>query len=203
MGNAKRKVKRGTIAVLMIFLLGIPAIIYGETPEDLQKAKEREAFRKGSALYFYQIGNDYQNKGDIAQAITSWSKAIESNADFVEAYYNRGNAYARQNMFDLALADMNKVIEMSPEGKLKAQAYYNRGLIFDKKNQIDQAIADYTKTIEINPEYAPAYKNRAVGYFSKKEYDKSWADVNKSESLGLKVHPQFLELLRKSSMRNK
>jgi len=56
MGNAKRKVKRGTIAVLMIFLLGIPAIIYGETPEDLQKAKEREAFRKGSALYFYQIG---------------------------------------------------------------------------------------------------------------------------------------------------
>ena len=203
MDNRKRTVKRGTIIVLMIFLLGIPATIYGETPEDLQKAKEREAFRKGSALYFYETGNDYLKKGDIAQAITSLSKAIEMNAGFVEAYYNRGTAYARQNMFDLALADMNKVIEMSPEGKLKAQAYYNRGLIFDKKNQIDQAIAEYTRTIEIDPKYAPAYKNRAVGYFLKKEYDKSWADVNQSESLGLKVHPQFLEQLRKSSMRDK
>lgn len=55
----------------------------------------------------------------------------------------------------------------------------------------------------IAPNDAEAYYNRGVVYYLKKEYDKAWEDVYKAQSLGFKVHPEFLNDLRKASGRQK
>ena len=78
-----------------------------------------------------------------------------------------------------------------------ADAYYNRGLAYYAKGQHDQAISDYNKAIEINPRFADAYLNRGGAYYFKREYGKAWEDVHKAQDLGLQVHPEFLEALRK------
>jgi len=84
-----------------------------------------------------------------------------------------------------------------------AEACYNRGNAYSLKGEYDKAIADYTKAIEINPKYAKAYYNRGLAYYLKKEYDKAWEDVYKAQGLGFKVHPGFLNALRKASGRQR
>ncbi|TRZ95050.1 MAG: tetratricopeptide repeat protein, partial [Dehalococcoidia bacterium] len=51
-------------------------------------------------------------------AIADLSKAIELNPDYALAYYNRGNTYYRKKQADLAIADYNKVLEMSNDADL-------------------------------------------------------------------------------------
>ena len=82
-------------------------------------------------------------------------------------------------------------------------ALFNQGETFFHEGQYDQAIAYFNKTIEINPRYADAYHNRGVAYFSKREYEKAWDDVHKTESLGSRVNPEFLQALREASGRQK
>lgn len=55
----------------------------------------------------------------------------------------------------------------------------------------------------IDPNDAEAYNNRGLAYSDKKEYDKAWEDVYKAQSLGYKVHPEFLNALRKASGRQR
>lgn len=83
------------------------------------------------------------------------------------------------------------------------ETYYNRGVAYDSKGEYDRAIADYSKAIELNPKYAEAYYNRGVDYYDKKEYDRAWEDVYKAQGLGFKVHPEFLNALRKASGRQR
>ena len=62
-------------------------------------------------------------KGDFADALTSFSRAIELNPNYAIAYNNRGLIKKKSNDLEGALADYNKAIELDPE---LASAYKNR-----------------------------------------------------------------------------
>jgi rhomboid protease GluP len=53
--------------------------------------------------------------GEFDQAIVQCTKAIELDADFAEAYYNRGKAYKLKGQYDEAISDFTKVIEVNPK----------------------------------------------------------------------------------------
>jgi tetratricopeptide (TPR) repeat protein len=63
-------------------------------------------------------------------------------------YYNRGVAYAGKGLYDQAIADYTKAIELKPDD---AEAHYNRGLEYEKLGQRDEAIADYRQAISLEP----------------------------------------------------
>ncbi|MEI7750540.1 MAG: tetratricopeptide repeat protein [Candidatus Omnitrophota bacterium] len=190
------------VLALLLCLTGSLLPAHAEAAESSQK-KEETAFKKGSADYFYNQGNASKNKGDIGSAIKNWTLAIEQNPELVEAYYNRGGAYARQNIFQGALADFDKVIQLARDPKMKALAYYNKGLVSQNQNDLKQALSGYTLAIETDPSYAPAYKNRAVVYLFEKNYDASWKDARRSEELGLKCNPAFIRQLQQASGKQK
>ena len=50
-------------------------------------------------------------------AVADFTKAIESDPDFLAAYYNRGVAYFDQGKYDLAIADFTKAMELGLKGK--------------------------------------------------------------------------------------
>ena len=58
-------------------------------------------------------------------AIIDLNKAIELDPELAEAYFNRGSTYYYKGQEDLALADFNKVIELSsnPLIILEAEKY--------------------------------------------------------------------------------
>ena len=153
-----------------------------------------------TAEEYLQSGNTSFDQGNLSQAISNLTKAIEINPKLAKAYNNRGVAYATQGNLPQAISDFTKVIEINPQD---AEAYYSRGFIYGKQSNFTQAISDFSKAIEIDPNLAKAYNNRGRNYYNIKEYDKAWADVHKAEGLGSAVSPEFLTELKKASGRDK
>ena len=87
-----------------------------------------------------------RNKNDCQSAIPELSKAIElypAGADtyeFAEAFNFRGICYSKSGMYDKALSDATKKIELSPEDP---GGYYNRGIHYHLNGQIKEACIDW------------------------------------------------------------
>ena len=64
---------------------------------------------------FYLIqGMIKANEGEYDNAIHIFTKAIEINPIFADAYNNRGLAYSDKGQFDHAIKDYTKAIEINP-----------------------------------------------------------------------------------------
>jgi tetratricopeptide (TPR) repeat protein len=131
-----------------------------------------------TATHFFK-GAVFGNRGQHDQAISDFSKAIEIEAKFAEAYLNRGIVYAQaKGQYDQAISDFSKAIEIDPGN---ADAHVNRGLAYTlSKGQYDQAIADFNRAIGIDPKLPMAYRNRGLAYRVKGQHDQAVADFNKA-----------------------
>lgn len=148
------------------------------------KSEEEKAFDK--AL-------DYAEQSKPKEAIAEFTKAIEINPTFVDAYFNRATVYLVTHNVDAALRDLNKVIDIDPG---LAPPYNARGFIYARLGQMDKAISNYTKAINLNPNFGTAYCNRAEVYYNKQEYLKSWEDVQQAASVGFECTQRFAKGLK-------
>ncbi len=96
---------------------------------------------------------------DLDGAFEDFSKAIEKDPSFAEAYLNRGFVYGNRGELQDALADFNKAIELDSN---YLEAYFNRGFIYGYFEEYKKSDADFSKVIEINPGDSEAYINRAL-----------------------------------------
>ena len=150
--------------------------------------------------------DDYElnNKRGIAaakqiqfdRAISEFSRAIQRNPTFADAYFNRALVYDAFGQIEKSVSDFTKVIEIRPDF---IEAYMNRAQIYMSNNNYEQAENDYNKIIELDPKSAQAYFNRSLIYFSLGRYDDTWDEVKKIENLGYKVPSEYLDILRRFS----
>ena len=79
---------------------------------------------------WFESANKKFNLKNYREAIIDYTKAIEQNQDYVEAYYGRGLAKYSIGELDSdweeAIADYTKVIDLKPD---HPEAYFSRGLI--------------------------------------------------------------------------
>ena len=76
-----------------------------------------------------------------------------------ETYFARGNISYDSGLYDLAIINYDKVIQLRPDA---ANAYINRGLAKGDLGQYSAAISDYNKAIQLKPDHATAYNNRGA-----------------------------------------
>ena len=91
---------------------------------------------------------------------------------------------ARKVECDLAMRDLDKVIELSPTF---VYAYYNRAYISSKLNNLDAALNDLNRAIELYPAFAEAYYNRGLIYLRMGKTRLGVQDLSKAGELGLAV----------------
>ncbi|MBU0527497.1 MAG: AAA family ATPase [Candidatus Micrarchaeota archaeon] len=128
------------------------------------------------AKTYYQMGNDYYEKGDYDRAIENYNMAILLNPIFSEAYFNRALSYYQLKNFDKSIADYTKSMELDPQNPI---IYNNRGDAFYRKQDFQSAVKDYDKAISLNPNYLKAFYNRGLSYASIEEYEKAVEDFSK------------------------
>ena len=136
------------------------------------------------------------NEAQYENAIAEFTRAVNRDPTFADAYYNRAIVYAVLGQLGQAVADLTRVIEIKPEF---TQAYRNRGIIQAALGQYGQAITDFTKVLELDPADSETYMRRGLVAYAKGDYEKAWADVREMQSMGLPVPPGFLESLRAAS----
>lgn len=120
-----------------------------------KKAAERFAKRAMASKLFTQA----LSEKDLQKAIELYSKAIELDPNFAEAYSNRGYAKYLLGEEKNALQDYDKAIELNPN---LSEAYNNRGNAKESLGDENGALEDYDKAIELNPDYTNAYNNRGI-----------------------------------------
>lgn len=119
------------------------------------------------AKKYFKEGLVYNNKGEIDNAIKSYTKAIKHNPNDYWAYVWRGLAYYEQGKYDKAIGDFTEAIKLRPNNfavyAWRAATYYEQG-------KYDNAIDDLNKAIDLDSDYHAAYGYRGKNYFQKNDY---------------------------------
>ena len=174
------------IILSLMFLLSAPSI-FAETINTSKQPSSQQTITDipaGTAQEYYNRGNIYGKQGNLTQAISDYTKAIEINPKYTEAYYNRGNTYEKQGNLTQAISDYTKAIEINPK---YTAAYCNRGNAYQTQGNLKEAISDYTKALEINPNFAGVYINRGDVYQTQGNLPLAIADYNKA----IEINPNF------------
>ncbi len=79
---------------------------------------ERKITRKGNSQY---------DTGNFVDAEINYKKALAKNVNLLEAQFNLGDALAKQDRFEEAIASFDLVSASSEDDNLKASALHNKG----------------------------------------------------------------------------
>ncbi len=157
--------------------------MYSQAEIGLKTIKDvfQKKIKQETGIHIFK-GVYYHEEGNYEQAIGEYTKAIEINPNYAEAYNNRGLSFYNQTKYEQAITDYTKAIELNPK---YADAYNNRGIVYYDQGQHNQAIKDYSKAIEVNKSYAKAYHNRGLVYMVVlRDKEKGCADWKKACELG-------------------
>jgi tetratricopeptide (TPR) repeat protein len=110
------------------------------------------------------------NRRKYREAITHFSKAVESGIEVATALLYIGYSHSQLEEFEKAIDAFRKVINSTEEASVNSFAYYQIGttLMTLKKNY--EAIENFNRAIELNPQRGEFYFNLAVLYHSEKKY---------------------------------
>ncbi len=100
-----------------------------------------------------------------------------------ESFY-RGNDYLDKKMYDEAILEFSKAIQINPS---LWQAYGNRGNSYYDQDKLEEAISDFTKVIEISRNSDIIYFNRGNAHFKKGDLDQAIFDYEKV----IQINPNF------------
>jgi tetratricopeptide (TPR) repeat protein len=134
-------------------------------------------------------GRNLLNKGhrvfqeDLNQAIEQYELSLMFNSQDPEAYYWRGVAYSRLSRLDLAVADLEKAIELNPH---HFDSYLALDYTLFQKQELDRIIEHWNRFIKLEPDHPRAYLERSGAYYHKKDFVNSLRDLKKSCDLGNK-----------------
>ncbi|MDY7042558.1 MAG: tetratricopeptide repeat protein [Chloroflexota bacterium] len=93
------------------------------------------------------LGNRYADLAEYDRAVQDFSKAIDLDPSYAEAYYNRGVLYWREfSNHYRAIRDLTRAIELNPQW---AEAHFNRGLAYKLHGDRGLAIADFQHYLKI------------------------------------------------------
>ena len=111
------------------------------------------------ALEFYTAGMENYNATNYELAIADFTKAIEENEKFVEAYFQRGCAKHYSDNYNGAVDDFSLAIDLRPDSEI---FYKQRGSSKTMLKDYKGAIEDCNKAIEIKKDYDKAFALRGI-----------------------------------------
>ena len=146
--------------------------------ESLQKP-----YMSTAAPYFYERAEMRTQAGKFREAVMDYNVFFDAVAGDVNAlfYFQREQAEMQCRMYQQALNDINKAVELAPED---ADFWVEKGSVHLRVNQLDDAITAFNKALSLNDKYAAAY--RLLGYCQamKKKNKEACANFAKAKELG-------------------
>ena len=143
----------GGVVTLLLGLIAF-GMYKSATQRDIQCSSSHTATTKPPILldtaisYFNQGNYDYEI-GNCQKAITDYTKSIELNRNFPQAYNNRAYTYMRLRDYKDAIPDLKTALALKPD---YTQALMNLGDIYNYYYQINRqtAISYYKKVIQVS-----------------------------------------------------
>ena len=145
-----------------------------------------------AAPYFYERADLRAQAGKYREAVMDYNTFYDAVSGDVTAYFyfQREQAEMQCRMYQQALNDINKAVEMAPE---EVDYWVEKGSVHLRVNQLDEAITAFNKALSMNDQYAAAY--RMLGYCQamQKKNKEACANFAKAKELGDEVVDQLIE----------
>ncbi len=138
---------------------------------------------------YYSKGNELSEKGQWRGAIAAYTKVLDINPNYADAYFNRAIAKVEEGLFKSAISDYDKAIELNP---LDDDALYNRGIEKKYLGDYEGAISDFDKAIEINP-LEDVFYDRGLLRFKVGNFEGGCADWQKVRSFGNSEYTKYIQ----------
>lgn len=108
---------------------------------------------------------DYEKAIDLRKDSEQAKKDPDNNKKLAGYYNNMGDALAKENKLDDAIAAYNQAAQMVPENA--ATYYFNEGAVLTNAGKVDDAIAAFDKVIAADPKKALAYYWKGINLIGK------------------------------------
>lgn len=142
---------------------------------------------------FAQTAKDYTQKGrelyekrEFMEALLNLNKAIETDPNYSQAYYVRGNIKDAFDDRHGAMKDYNMAIEKNPKF---ADVFFARGNVKMKLQDYYGAIDDYSSAINLNENYIEAYFHRGKA----KQFLQAYEDAINDCSKIIQINPKNID----------
>ena len=104
-------------------------------------------------------GNRQYRKSNFTEAEVNYKKALEVRPNNAHAQFNLGDALFAQENYDGAYEAFQKVLDMTPDAKLKSDAVFNMGNCLLAQDRFYDAFNIYKVSLKLNPDNENALYN--------------------------------------------
>jgi tetratricopeptide (TPR) repeat protein len=134
------------------------------------------------------LADCYLKKGDPAEALAEYHRALALQADYAPAHDGLGRAAEAAGDEEKAIEHYRKAIELNPGFP---DASLNLGDLLLRDERFDEAIELFLKAIRVRPDFASAYNRLGVAYARLRLGNEAIAALRQAETLerGNPWHP--------------
>lgn len=150
--------------LLLVVFITITANLFSQTAEEWKK-----------------LGNAELDSANYIKAIEFYQKAIETDTNYFDAYFNIGLAYSYLLEFDKAIEYYNKGIT---KNDTDSDAFFAVGFAYMEKNDYDKAIEMLKKGISLKPDSPEEHFYLGFLYQEKGNYTYAEMYAKKAAQLG-------------------
>jgi class 3 adenylate cyclase/TolB-like protein/tetratricopeptide (TPR) repeat protein len=124
----------------------------------------RNALAYQAKANVHTYSNEFDYRGEIAQAIAADETAIALNPNLAGAYANLGRLYARAGKPERTAALVEQAIRLSPLDPYLGGWLYSAGTAQLQMGHYDAAIDTFRKSIAANPKLSISWNNLTAAY---------------------------------------
>jgi tetratricopeptide (TPR) repeat protein len=154
--------------------------------------------RQTLGCFFNNLGNVYNDIGDIDTSQRALERAVTINPSLSESRANLGNIYLRKGLVGDAITQYEAALELNPKDP---KTYNNLGNAFVQIDLLDRAVASYRQSISLDPNFADAYRHLARAYSNREQYSQALNVLKQALSLepwNAAIYDQLGEIYQRS-----
>lgn len=153
---------------------------------DSAVARFTKPYTSEAAPYFYERAEIKAQMGKFRDAVLDYDAFYDAIGGRVTAafYVQRQSAEVQCKMYQQAINDINKAVEMAPEDPM---VWMEKGSVHVRVGQHAEAIEALNKTIQLDPKAAAAYRMLGYCQVQQKKQKEACANFAKAQELGDEV----------------
>ena len=141
-----------------------------------------------NSLAYYELGNAFEQQGNLYKAIFHYSEALKINPNYAEAHNNLGYILAHQKHYKEAIGHYKEALRIKPG---YSEARNNLGTAFLFQGNEKKAVDQYYEALRNNPNYAGVYHNLGKVFENHANIEKAIIFYKKA----LELNPEMIQAL--------